>query len=125
MALDIAGAFRDEFLGLAVRALPLARVSVLGEVEMPGLFWIDPTMMLADVLAGSGGLTEAARVDDVRVQRDGSVVVLSAADTRPVPLRSGDRIFVGRRSFVSRNAPLMMGAGVSILAAVLTALILR
>ena len=108
-----------------MRTLPLARVSVLGEVRTPGLFWIDPTMLLADVLAGSGGLTEAARVDDVRVQRAGSIIVLSADHTEPVPLRSGDRVFVGRRSFVSRNGPLMMGAGVSILAAVLTALILR
>ena len=125
VANDIADAFKDEFLDLAVRTLPLARVSVLGEVRTPGLFWIDPTMMLADVLAGSGGLTEAARVDDVRVQRSGSVIVLSAEHTEPVPLRSGDRVFVGRRSFVSRNGPLMMGAGASILAAVLTGLILR
>ena len=125
VALDITRAFADEYLDLDARTLPLARVSVLGEVETPGLFWIDPTMMLADVLAGSGGLTEAARVDDVRVQREGSVVVLSAADTEPVPLRSGDRIFVGRRSFVSLNAPILMGGGASILAAMLTALIIR
>ena len=52
-------------------------------------------------------------------------MVLSAAHTEPFPLRSGDRVFVGRRSFVSRNGPLMMGAGASILAAVLTSLILR
>ena len=82
VALDITRAFADEYLDLDARTLPLARVSVLGEVETPGVFWIDPTMMLADVLAGSGGLTEAARVDDVRVQREGSVVVLSAADIR-------------------------------------------
>ena len=125
VAHDIAGAFADEYLDLAVRTLPLARVSVLGEVESPGLFWIDPTMMLADVLAGSGGLTEAARVDDVRIQRGGSVVVLSAAGVEPIPLRSGDRIFVGRRSFVSRNAPILLGAGASILAALVTAVVLR
>ena len=125
VVLDIARAFSEEYLDLAVRSLPLARVSVLGEVMTPGLFWIDPTMMLADVLAESGGLTEAARVDDVRVQRAGSVMVLSAAHTEPVPLRSGDRVFVGRRSFVSRNGPILVGAGASMLAAVLTGLILR
>ena len=125
VALEITGAFAEEYVDLAVRTLPLARVSVLGEVEAPGLFWIDPTMMLADVLAGSGGLTEAAHVDDVRLQRVGSVVVLSAAHIEPVPLRSGDRIFVGRRSFFSRNAPILLGAGASIVAAVLTAVILR
>ena len=125
VALEITRAFADEFLGLAVRPLPLARVSVLGEVKVPGLVWIDPTMMLADVLADAGGLTEAARVDDVRVQRSGSVIVLSADHTEPVPLLSGDRVFVGRRSFLSRNGPLMMGAGASVLAAVVTALILR
>jgi polysaccharide export outer membrane protein len=125
VALDITRAFSDEFLDLAVRTVPLARVAVLGEVETPGLFWIDPTMMLADVLAHSGGLTEAAREDDVRVQRGGSVLLLSANHAEPVPLRSGDRVFVGRRSFVSRNAPILLGAGTSILAAVLTAVILR
>ncbi len=125
VARDIGRAFADEYLDLAVRTLPLARISVLGEVEAPGLFWIDPTMMLAEVLASSGGLTEAARVDDVRVQRGESVVVLSAAGIEPIPLRSGDRIFVGRRSFISRNAPILLGAGASILAATLTALIIR
>ena len=42
-----------------------------------------------------------------------------------VPLRSGDRIVVGGRSWLSENLPFVMGAGASVMAAVLTAVIVR
>lgn len=122
---EILQAFAEEFLDLDVRVIPLTRVSVLGEVTTPGLYFIDPTMRLSDVLAGSGGFTEAARVDDVRLQRAGSLIVLSGAERNDLELRSGDRLFVGRRGFLDRNGPILIGAGASVLAAVLTSLILR
>ena len=125
VARDIVDGFSRELVDPLVRVIPLLRVSVLGEVQLPGLYWIDPTMTLAEVLAGSGGLTDSARPDDVRLRRRGESLVVSA-DAQILPrLRSGDRVVVGRRGFVSENGPLLIGAATSVIAAILTSLILR
>lgn len=123
-SLVIAG-FDAELVGVPVRVLPLLRIPVLGEVYNPGLFWVDRTMTLSEVLAVAGGLTESARVDKVRVQRMGEELVLSADDREPLVLVPRDRIFVGRRGFFSENGPFLIGATASVLAALVTSLILR
>ena len=125
VARDIVDAFSRELVDPLVRVIPLLRVSVLGEMRIPGLYWVDPTMTLAEVLAGSGGLTDSARTGDVRLRRRGESIVVSA-DAQILPgLRSGDRVVVGRRGFVSENGPLLIGAVTSVIAAILTSLILR
>lgn len=125
VAREIVDGFNRELVGPLVRVIPLLRVSVLGEVQTPGLYWVDPTMTLAEVLAASGGLTDSARQEDVRIRRGAELIVLSANAQILPSLRSGDRIVVGRRGFVSDNGPLLIGAAASVLAAVLTSLILR
>lgn len=84
------------------------RVGVQGEVRSPGLYYVDATMTLRDVIAQSGGLTEAANVGDVELVRGGR---RTEFDTRAAngqsaltELRSGDAVVVGRTSWLSRNA---------------------
>ena len=125
---EIEAAFAAEFAGAVVRVTPLIRVAVLGEVRAPGLLSVDPTMSFADVLAAAGGLTELANTEDVRLIRSDREELRT--DARHVadlslPLRSGDRILVGRRSWLSTNVGFVLGAGASVVAAVLTALIVR
>lgn len=87
-----------------VTVTPLFRVSVLGEVRRPGLYPVDPTHTVFDVISLAGGLTDAADADDVRLLRSGSVIDLDAqstleggGDALALGLRSGDRIVVPRR----------------------------
>ncbi len=125
---EVRRAFAAEFRDAAVRLVPLLRIAVLGEVRVPGLQPVDPTMTFSDVLAAAGGLTESADRGDVRLVRgDSTVVVLTADDARLLrePLRSGDRLLVGRRSWASENLPFLLGAGASLVASVLTALLIR
>jgi len=125
---EIEAAFAAEFAGAVVRVTPLIRVAVLGEVRAPGLLSVDPTMSFADVLAAAGGLTELANTKDVRLIRgDGEEMRTDAGRVADLslPLRSGDRILVGRRSWLSTNVGFVLGAGASVVAAVLTALIVR
>jgi polysaccharide export outer membrane protein len=85
----------------------LRRVGLQGEVRAPGLYYVDPTTTLRDVIAQGGGLTEAANPSQVELVRDGRQLSLAAAEGRRVALaelRSGDAIVVGRRSWLSRNA---------------------
>ena len=125
---EVESAYAAEFTDAVVRVTPLIRVAVLGEVRTPGLLPVDPTMRLADVVAAAGGLTDLANRKDVRLVRsDGTLVRSDANDIVAigVQLRSGDRIVVGRRSWLSANMPFVIGAGASVVASVLTALIVR
>lgn len=122
-------AYAAEFVDARVRVTPLVRVALLGEVRSPGLLTVDPTMALADVVAAAGGLTPAADRRDVRLIRSDGLEVVTLGEgglsELRLPVRSGDRIVVGRRSWVSENLPFLLGAGASVLAAVLTAVIVR
>src|SRR5262245_60945105 len=57
---DLMRAFATELADPVVRITPLVRISVLGEVRAPGLFLIDPTFTVMDVLARAGGLLPTA-----------------------------------------------------------------
>lgn len=125
---EVERAFAAEFHDALVRLVPLLRISVLGEVRMPGLVPVDPTMTLSDVVAAAGGLTNLADESNIRLMRGGEVVSVSSAQDivqRRDPLVSGDQIVVGRKSWASQNSPWLIGAAASVLASVLTALLVR
>ncbi len=85
----------------------LRRVNVLGAVADPGLYTVDPTISVADVLATAGGITPIGNVGKIQVIRAG-VVVTSSLDPGSLiissPIQSGDQVFVPERSWISRNA---------------------
>ncbi len=111
-----------------VVVVPLVRVAVLGEVRQPGLFPVDPSQTVADVLASAGGITDAGRTGSVELVRGGLTTRIRIAPGGAglaERLRSGDRIVVGRRSWLHENAPIVIGAAASVLAAATTGLIVR
>jgi polysaccharide export outer membrane protein len=125
---EIEHAVTREFASATVRVTPVLRIAVLGEVRAPRLLPVDPTVTVADVIAAVGGLTEMADRDEIQLVRGGQIVLDVSADELvglQDRLQSGDRIMVGRRSWVSQNTPFLLGAGASVLAAVLTSLLLR
>lgn len=100
----------------AIELRVLRRISVLGEVQRPGLYPVDPSYTLTDALALAGGPTPQADRSDVRLLRDGEVVRKSLDRHRTIaytPIRSGDQIMVGRRSWFSRNWQWLIGTAVS------------
>jgi polysaccharide export outer membrane protein len=96
---------------------PLRRINVLGEVQRPGMYAIDPTVSVAGAVAIAGGATTAGDLRKVRILRDGRVygqrlgpgTVLSEAD-----IRSGDQIFVERRSWFDRNSTFVVSTTLSL-----------
>jgi polysaccharide export outer membrane protein len=84
-----------------VSVTPLFRVSVLGAVVRPGLYRIDPTQTLFDVVSQAGGFRPDANPDRLRVVRAGQVMELNARQALrtgetfgALALQSGDRIVV-------------------------------
>jgi protein involved in polysaccharide export with SLBB domain len=84
---------------------PLVRLSVGGEVRQPDLYRVPPQTSIAQAIVLAGGPTASGRLQRVRLVRDGQERVLDLTDPAvPVPLvRSGDEIFVQRRTNVFRE----------------------
>ncbi len=83
----------------------LRRVQVVGAVQKPGLYHVDPTMTIADAIALAGGVSPDGRTDRVEIIREGQR--LRAGTGRMLisqsAVQSGDQLFVPERSWVSRN----------------------
>lgn len=104
----------------------LRRIDIIGEVKNPGLYHVDPTMSLPDVLAMAGGVTPEGDANKIQLIRRGSRAPVhlardvSLADST---LQSGDELRVPQRSWLSRNAAAVLAAGITggalVLAAVL------
>jgi len=112
----------------AVVLVPLVRVAVLGEVRQPGLFPVDPTERVAEVLARAGGITPAGSPGRVSLVREGRTTRIPMSPGGPAlaqQLLSGDQIVVGQRGWLRDNLPVVVGAGASVLAAAITGLIVR
>jgi polysaccharide export outer membrane protein len=108
---------RDPSVDIAV----LRRVTILGAVRTPNVYHVEPTMTVADALALAGGASPEGKQDHVELRRRGSTVPVKLsrrmrfADT---PVHSGDELYVPERSWLSRNAGVVVagvGAAVSIL----------
>jgi polysaccharide export outer membrane protein len=101
----------------------LRRVQVVGAVQKPGLYHVDPTMTIADAIALAGGVSSDGRTDRVEIIRDGKrlagtgrMLISQSA------VQSGDQLFVPERSWVSRNMGTILAgtSAITALAYVLT-----
>lgn len=105
----------------------LRRVNVLGAVKEPGVYPVDETMTIANVLALAGGTTSQGKQDEVQLHREGKKLVTKITQQMRVadlPLQSGDQLYVPERSWAARNSPLV-AAFVSGLVSVAIAVIVQ
>ena len=88
----------------------LRRVTVSGAVQKPGVYPVDPTMTLLDVVALAGGASAQGDPNHIELRRTSTQQIVrydrTMLGTR-VSLGSGDQIFVPERSFVGRNSGIV------------------
>lgn len=104
--------YAKEIQNQEVALVALRRVRVLGAVKEPGLYFVDPTMTLGDVVALAGGVTNTGKQDEVRVFQAGHEVGsdLPLSELAVRHLASGDGVVVPERSWFSRNGAVIVGA---------------
>lgn len=117
----------EEFLrGATVEVRVLRRVGVGGEVRLPSLYWVDATISLRDAIGMAGGVTPMGNPARVLLLRSGTRTTIdleAVSSDLPTALLSGDQVVVPLRSWLSRNTPLVVSTGVSLLT-VLTGILL-
>ena len=80
-----------------VRAQPLLRISVQGEVAKGGIYAVSADAQLADALMAAGGTTQFAKPNNVTIARNGKAFWHGSAfdtDLDALAVRDGDQIVV-------------------------------
>jgi protein involved in polysaccharide export with SLBB domain len=93
----------------------LRRVRIMGAVRNPNLYYVEPTMTLADAIALAGGVSNEGRADRIELRRNGQKLTVTLTQETKIadsPIRSGDQIYVSERSWASRNAAIV-AAGIT------------
>jgi len=94
---------------------PMFRVAVLGEVYKPGLYSVDPTLTVFDLLALAGGPTRQANEKKLQLIRGGEAVhvslepeAMARSTLRELGVRSGDQLVMGRATFTREDFGLLL-----------------
>ncbi|MBA2246004.1 MAG: polysaccharide biosynthesis/export family protein [Gemmatimonadetes bacterium] len=112
----------------SISITPLRRINILGEVNKPGLYEVDPTISLAGAVALAGGATPAGDLNRIRILRSGEMLRerVGAANTlQSADIRSGDQILVEQRGWFERNSTFLVSVALgvpSVILAVITVL---
>lgn len=120
---SLISAYRVELRNPSIVITPLRRVYVLGEVNGPGLYTVDPTISLAGAIAKAGGANGQGDLGNIRVVRGNGEVREGLRIDSPLAsadILSGDQIFVGRRSWFDRNSTFIVSALLSITSIVIS-----
>lgn len=119
--------YARELRNPSITIVHLRRVNVLGEVLRPGLYPVDPTVSLTDIVALAGGTTPDGDLRRIRIVRGGAIIlerVEPGLALSNVGVRSGDQIFVGRRSWMDRNSGTLVAALLSATISIVTSILI-
>jgi protein involved in polysaccharide export with SLBB domain len=98
--------YTKELRNPSITVTPVRRVYVLGEVNRPGMYGLDPTASLASAVALAGGANREGDLRKLTLIRENETFLSGVdpmADLLSTGTRSGDQIFVERRSWLERN----------------------
>jgi protein involved in polysaccharide export with SLBB domain len=102
----------------SVRATPLVRIAVLGQVNRPGFYYTSADALLSDMLMKAGGPAPSADLGRMSIRRGGESI-WSERDTRTamndglsierLHLRAGDELYVGEQKRTNWTAIAQIG----------------
>lgn len=113
------------YRGVELILQPIFRISVLGEVQNPGVYYVTGVEKLLDVIALAGGETADSDMSEVYVERKDQEFVFNVEQLieggnsqKDFYLQSGDRVYVSRKWGTSRNTAMMISAAGLIVAVI-------
>jgi polysaccharide export outer membrane protein len=110
----------------AIEVTFLRRVTILGAVNHPGIYPVDPTMTVHDAFALAGGTLPNGNPKHFELRRGGQQVDVDFSQDTPIgrtAIRSGDELYIPERSWFSRNGIYVIGGVITATAIVVSTLI--
>ena len=111
------------YLNPELTVQPLYKINILGEVKVPGFYYVTDVEKLTGIFALAGGTTGDANLDgiyiirnDKEIELDAQKIIETGSTMGDIGLQSGDRIFVPRTWWAN-------AAGVTIIISVVSALV--
>lgn len=101
----------------------LRRITVTGAVRAPGVYPVDPTMTVSDVVALAGGPVSYGDPNEVELYRNGRRITANIQQIMPIDalaIRSGDQLYVPERSWIERHTGILTTAISSVVSIGLT-----
>ena len=114
--------YRKYLRNPSINVTPLRRVQVLGEVNRPGVYTMDPTVSLTGLLALASGPNPNGDVRNIRIVRNGQVHrarVGPGMSLMEADVRSGDQVVVGPKNWFVRNSTFVVSLALSIPATII------
>jgi protein involved in polysaccharide export with SLBB domain len=100
----------------SIEVTPLRRVTILGEVNRPGTYFLETRSTLREAIGSAGGMTNIAVVSHLTVMRDSVRTVVKGWQKRIDPsqiIASGDVVWVDREAWIKQNIfSVISGLGV-------------
>lgn len=115
---SLRSAYAEFLRNPSVEVRILRRVAAVGEVKQPGIYWIDLTMNVPDLIARAGGFTEAGDPNEIWLVRGPERIRFTRAmgeRLMSAELRSGDQVLVGQRGFFARNPLAAISSAITII----------
>jgi protein involved in polysaccharide export with SLBB domain len=116
----IAG-YRGYLRNPSIEVIPLRRVSIIGAVRSPGMYSVDPSIAVGQVVNLAGGTAPEAQRGKLELRRNGQRIMIdlnSESGVAAMPLISGDEVYVPGRSWFARNGTwfvsTLLGLGTSV-----------
>jgi polysaccharide export outer membrane protein len=110
----------------AIEVTFLRRVTILGAVNHPGIYPVDPTMTVHDAFALAGGTLPNGNPKHFQLRRGTQQIDVDFSQDTPIgrtAIRSGDELYVPERSWFSRNGIYVLGAAITATAIVVSTLV--
>jgi polysaccharide export outer membrane protein len=99
--------YREFLNNPSIEIIPLRRISILGAVQKPGIYPLEPSIKLGEAANVAGGPTNDSKRNQVELVRGASrhtYDLRADPDKANMALASGDQIYVPQKSWLSRNS---------------------
>jgi polysaccharide export outer membrane protein len=99
--------YREFLQNPSIEIVPLRRVAIVGAVQNPGIYRVEPSVTVGEAVSIAGGRTRDGKRDVIELSRAGRRVEIDLQqrlDLAGMPLASGDQIYLPERSWLSQNA---------------------
>jgi len=122
---EIIAKYDSLYRGVELIVNPLYKINVLGEVRRSGVYYVTGVEKLLDVIAMAGGETEDSDMSNILVQRKNETLDFDAEDlisgdngAEDFYLKSGDRIYVTRKWWVTAQNTTFLFTAASLVVAI-------